>query len=34
MLDVYSSEQIQNTLKPGKANYGYVTIFLRLYSID
>ena len=26
MHDVYSSEQIQNTLKPGKANYGYVTI--------
>ena len=31
--DVHSSEQIQNSLKPGKANYGYVTI-LRLYSID
>ena len=30
MHDVYSSEQIQNTLKPGLANYGYV--IMRLYS--
>ena len=31
--DVYLYEQIQNTLMPGIANYGYVKI-LRLYSID
>ena len=30
--DVYLYGQIQNTLKPGKANYGYV--IMRLYSID
>ena len=33
MSDVYSYGQIQNTLMPGKANYGYIRI-LRLYSID
>ena len=32
MLDVYLYGQIQNTLKPGLANYGYV--IMRLYSID
>ena len=30
--DVYLYGQIQNTLKPGLANYGYV--IMRLYSID